>query len=81
MYDEDRQALHKWFKEHKGYGTYHNYAPMHPENDEYVIDQSDIDEFCDFLRENVADLVGIPCMVGNGGIWFTRKDLEKARFY
>ena len=80
MYDEDRKALHKWFKERKSYGTYHNYSP-NKEYDEYVIEQSDVEDFCDFLRENIMDLVGIPCMVGNGGIWFRRTDLDKAKFY
>ena len=80
MYDEDRQALHKWFRKHKDYSTYHNYSP-NKEYDEYVISQSDVDDFCDFLRENIMDLVGIPCMVGSGGIWFRRTDLDKAKFY
>ena len=80
MYKEDRQALHKWFKEHKSYGTYHNYSPD-KEHDEYVIEQSDVEDFCDFLRENIMDLVGIPCMVGGGGIWFRRTELNEAKFY
>ena len=80
MYDEDRKALHEWFKEHKSYGTYHNYSP-NKECDEYVINSSDVDDFCDFVRENIIDLAYIPCMVGYGGIWFRRTDLEKAMFY
>ena len=80
MGDEDRKALHEWFKEHKGNGAYHNYSP-NKECDEYVINRSDVDDFCDFLRKNVADLIGIPCMVGSSGIWFSRTDLDRARYY
>ena len=49
--------------------------------DVYSVSQYDIDDFCDYLRENEPDLIGIPCMVGGGGIWFTSEDLEKARYY
>ena len=49
MYDEDRKALHKWFKEHKSYGTYHNYSP-NKKYDEYVIEQSDVEAMLEMIR-------------------------------
>ena len=79
MYDEDRQKIHKWFKEHKDYSTYHSYSP-NKERDEYVISAFDVDDFCDFLRENMPDMIGIPCMVCSDGIYFKRPDLDNARF-
>ena len=80
MDDGQRKELHAWFKKHKSYGTYHVYSP-NKERDEYVIGKCDVDDFCDLLRENMLDIVGIPCMIGGGGIWFKRTDLDKADFY
>jgi hypothetical protein len=48
--------------------------------EEYVISKLDVEDFCDFLREQNPDLIGIPCMVGTGGIWFKREDLDNAGY-
>ena len=82
MYSEDIKALNKWFKkkEKDSYGTYHHTERKDGE-DIYVVNSLDFEDFTDYLRENVVDLIGIPCMVGNDGIWFTSKDLDKSRFY
>lgn len=80
MYSEDIKELNKWFRKNKSYGTYHHTKQAHGE-DLYSVSLYDVDEFCDFLRENITDLIGIPCMVGNDGIWFTKDDVEKASFY
>ena len=74
MYEEKIEALDKWFEDDERYfDTYHV-------DDEYVIDQNDVDDFCDFLREQNPDLVYIPCMVGTTGIWFTSEDLKKTKY-
>ena len=80
MYEDDVKALGEWFRCHEDYGTYHHTKEKDGE-DIYGVNISDMELFCDYLRENVTDLIGIPCMVGNDGIWFTSEDLEKARFY
>jgi hypothetical protein len=75
MYEEDIQELNKWFNdEDRSYDTGYN------ECGEYTVSQYDVDDFCDYLRENEPDLVGIRCMVGGGGMWFQHEDLEKARY-
>lgn len=75
MYKEDIKELNKWFDdEDRSYDTGYN------EKGEYTVSQYDIDDFCNYLRENEIDLIGIQCMVGTGGIWFAREDLEKARY-
>ena len=80
MYKDQIKELNKWFRKHKDYGTYHHTKQVHGE-DVYCVSQYDIDKFNDYLRENEPDLIGIPCMVGGGGIWFTSEDLENARYY
>lgn len=82
MYKDDVQKLNRWFrkKEKDSIGTYHHSMRKDGE-DVYAVGASDVDEFCDFLRENILDLIGFHCMVGNDGIWFSSDDLEKARFY
>lgn len=75
MYEENITELNKWFDdEERSFDTGYN------EDGEYSVCQRDVDDFCDYLRENEPDLVGIQCMVGTGGIWFWRKDLESARY-
>ena len=74
MYEDDIKELDKWFDdEERGFETSHV-------DDEYNVDQTDVDDFCDYLRENHPDLIGIPCMVGTGGIWFKKSDLENASY-
>lgn len=74
MYEDDIKELNEWFEdEERSFETGRA-------DDEYNVDQADVDDFCDFMREQYPDLIGIPCMVGTGGIWFTKDDLEKARY-
>lgn len=79
MYKENVKALNAWFRKHKSYGTYHHTKQVHGE-DVYAVSQYDVDEFCDYLRENEPDIVGIPCMVGDSGIWFTSENLEETDY-
>ena len=75
MYEEEIKELDKWFNdEERSYDTSFN-------GKEYVVSGLDVEDFCDFLREQNPDLIGIPCMVGTGGIWFWPSDLDKARYY
>lgn len=75
MYEESIEALNKWFDdEERSFGTGYN------EDGEYSVEQSDVDDFCDFLRETDPDLICIPCMVGTDGIWFRKEDLDRARY-
>ena len=72
MYEEDIEELNKWFEdEERCFETSHV-------DDEYNVDQCDIDDFCDYLRENHPDLICIDCRVGTGGIWFKKENLEQA---
>lgn len=82
MYKDDIQKVNRWFrkKEKDSFGTYHHTMRKDGE-DVYAVGTTDLDEFCDFLRENILDLIGFDCKVGNDGIWFSSGDLEKARFY
>ena len=74
MYDEEIEELHAWLDDDdRSFDTGFN-------GEEYVIGELDVEDFCDFLREQNPDLIGIPCMVGTGGIWFTKDDLDKARY-
>lgn len=75
MYEESIEELNKWFDdEERSFDTGYN------EDGEYSVGTLDLDDFCDYLRENEIDLIGISCMVGTDGIWFKREDLEKARY-
>ena len=74
MYEEEIEKVDEWFKNHGDFSTYNN-------DEEYVVDAVDVGDFCDFIREEFPDLIGIECMVNNGGIWFKRSDLESARSY
>lgn len=74
MYEEDIEELHGWIEDDdRSYDTGFD-------GEVYCISSYDVDDFCDFLREQNPDLIGIPCMVGTSGIWFKREDLDKARY-
>ena len=74
MYDDEIKEMDKWFEdEERRYETGFD-------GEYYVVSESDVEDFCDFLREQNPDLIGIPCMVGTSGIWFSKDDLEKARY-
>lgn len=77
MYEEDIMKLNGWFDDAVNYSFY----TSRNSDDEYTVEKSDVEKFCDFLRENVSDLVGFTCMIGEDGIWFTRDSLDKAEFY
>jgi len=75
MYDDEIKALNKWFDdEERDYFTSFN-------GEEYIVDESEIDDFCNLLRELDQDLIGIPCMVDKSGIWFSKNDLRNASHY
>lgn len=75
MIDKDSiERLNKWFDDkERSYDTSRT-------DEQYNIESYDLEDFCDYLRENEIDLIGIPCMVCPDGIWFKREDLEKARY-
>lgn len=74
MYEDDVKELNKWFADkERAYETGFN-------GQEYVVSEVDVEDFCDFLRELNPDLIGISCMVGTSGIWFTNDELQKARY-
>lgn len=74
MYDEDIKKLDEWFDEKNDMLTYRT------EDGQYIVDAHDMSEFCDFLREHHPDLIGIPCLVNNEGVFFTRDNLEDAEY-
>ena len=74
MYEKEIEALEVWIEDNnRSFNTSYN-------GEEYVIDELDLEDFCDFLRDQDPDLIGFPVMIGTGGIWFKRDDLEKARY-
>ncbi len=74
MYDDEIKELNKWFAdEERCYDTGFN-------GEEYTVSESEVEDFCDFLRDQNPDLIGIQCMVGTSGIWFTSDDLKNARY-
>ena len=77
MYEDDIKKIDEWFDSHTD-----NYGTWHSEN-EYTVNEYDLEEFTDFLRKEFPDLIGIRCYIGTGdaSVWFFRDDLEKARFY
>ena len=73
MYDDEIEKVNKWFEdEERAYDTGFD-------GEYYSVSELEIDDFCDFLRELNPDIIGILCMVGKNGIWFTKKDLNNAR--
>ena len=74
MYEEEIEELQKWINDDdRCFDTGFN-------GEEYVVSELDVEDFCDFLREQNPDLIGIPCMIGTGGIWFKREDLDNAMY-
>lgn len=74
MYKDNIEELNKWFADkERAYETGFN-------GEEYIVSEVDVEDFCDFLRELNPDLIGIPCRVGTSGIWFTKDELQKARY-
>ena len=80
MYDDDIKAVQDWCKNEE---RIYSYCHTEEEDGEDVIFVSayDYEEFADWLRENVLDLLYIPGKIGNDGVWFSSADLEKSKFY
>lgn len=80
MYDDDIKAIREWLRDDKRTFSY-----CHTEEDDgedvMFVSADDFEDFADFLRENVLDLICIPGKIGNDGVWFSTVDLEKAKFY
>lgn len=78
MHDDDIKAIQDWCRNKKL-----SYCHTEEDDGEDVIFVSmyDFEEFADWLRENVLDLIYIPGKIGNDGVWFSSADLEKSRFY
>ena len=73
MYDDEIKEVNKWFEdEERAYDTDFD-------GEYYRVSELEVEDFCDFLRELNPDIIGIPCMVGKYGIWFTKNDLNKAK--
>ena len=75
MYEEEIEALREWINDDD------RWSETSFNGEEYRISEHDIEDFCNFLREQNPDLIGIQCMVGTGGIWFRREDLDNARYF
>ena len=80
MYDDDIKAIQDWCKDEERIFSY-----CHTEEDDgedvIFVSASDFEEFADWLRESVLDLVCIQGKIGNDGVWFSSADLERAKFY
>lgn len=80
MYDDDIKAIKDWCNAEK-----HTFSYCHTEEDDgedvIFVASSDYEEFANWLRENVIDLIYIPGKIGNDGVWFSSSDLEIAKFY
>lgn len=80
MYDDDIKAIREWLKSDE-----RPYCYCHTEEDDgedvMFVASGDFEDFADFLRENVLDLICIPGKIGNDGVWFSTTNLEKAKFY
>lgn len=80
MYEEDIEAVREWIMSDD-----RPYCYSHKEEDDgediMFVSASDFEDFADFLRENVPDLICILGKIGNDGVWFSTSDLEKAKFY
>ena len=76
MIDEETiKKLNEWIEDEE------RYSETSYTNGQYSISQLDVDDFCDFLTENEPGLIGIPCNVCGGGIWFSKNDLRNAKHY
>lgn len=76
MHEESIEKLNKWFDDEA-----RSSDTERSEYGAYFVSSPDMKDFCDYLRENEKDLIGIHCMVGNDGVWFKRADLESAKYY
>lgn len=75
MNEKDIKRLNEWVDAKE-----RNFHTERDEKGEYYIGKKDIEDLCDLLNEMKADLIGIQCHIGTGGIWFTKEDLLEARY-
>ena len=80
MYDDDIKKVRDWCKDKERTFSY-SHTEEEDGEDVIFVSASDFEDFADFLRENVLDLICFPGQIANDGVWFSTADLEKARFY
>lgn len=80
MDDDNIKAVKDWCNSEDHYFSY-----CHTEEDDgedvLFVDSGDFEDFADFLRENVLDLIYIPGKIDNDGVWFSTTDLKNAKYY
>jgi len=80
MDDDEIKAIREWCNAEESSFSY-----SHTEEDDgedvIFVASDDYQEFAEWLRENVLDLICIPGKIGNDGVWFSSADLKKAKFY
>ena len=80
MGDDEIKALREWCND-----DYHTYSYSHTEEDDgedvIYVSNYDFEDFCDWLRNNVTDLICIYGKIGNDGVWFSTEELKQAKFY
>lgn len=80
MYDDDIKAIREWCNSEEHYWSY-SHTEEDDDEDVIFVSMYEFEEFADWLRKNVMDLISIPGHIGNDGVWFSSSDLEKAKFY
>lgn len=80
MYEDDIKAIRDWLND-KERPLCYCHTEEEDGEDVMFVSVNDFEDFADFLRENVLDLIDIPGKIGNDGVWFSTDDLEKAKFY
>lgn len=80
MYDEEIKAIREWLNSKERTFSY-SHTEEEDGEDVMFVSADEFEEFADFLRENVLDLICIPGKIGNDGVWFSTADCEKAKFY
>lgn len=80
MYEDDIKAVMEWCNAEE-----HTFSYAHTDEDDgedvIFVATNDYVEFADWLRENILDLICIRGKIGNDGVWFSKDDLEKAKFF
>ena len=80
MYEDDIKAIREWCNSEERPFSY-SHTEEEDGEDVIFVSVDDFEDFTDYLRENVLDLICIPGKIGNDGVWFSSEELEKARFY
>lgn len=81
MSEDKIKLVDQWFKDNaeEYYDLYHHTEEEDGE-DVYFVPSGAMEAFCDFLAENMTDLICIRGKIGNDGVWFSSADLEKAKY-